>query len=38
MQWVHLNPEMQELPSETMLIANKIVVESTEAQWKKQVI
>lgn len=34
---VHLNavgsfkPEMQELPSETMLIANKIVVESTEA-------
>ena len=33
---VHLNavgsfkPEMQELPSETMLIANKIVVESTE--------
>ena len=41
---VHLNavgsfkPEMQELPSETMLIANKIVVESTEAEWKKQVI
>jgi len=34
---VHLNavgsfkPEMQELPSESMLVANKIVVESTEA-------
>ena len=34
---VHLNavgsfkPEMQELPSETMLKVNKIVVESTEA-------
>ncbi|MEJ7405402.1 ornithine cyclodeaminase family protein, partial [Staphylococcus epidermidis] len=34
---VHLNavgsfkPDMQELPSESMMIANKIVVESTEA-------
>ena len=34
---VHLNavgsfkPDMQEIPSETMLVANKIVVESMEA-------
>ena len=41
---VHLNaigsfkPDMQELPSESMLVANKIVVESVEARWKKLAI